>query len=66
MDNSQKASYQAGETKGQTQEKANTMKDKAGNVAQSTKETVQRAGQPIQQKAAGATGAVKNATGMNK
>ncbi|KAJ6684477.1 LATE EMBRYOGENESIS ABUNDANT PROTEIN (LEA) FAMILY PROTEIN [Salix viminalis] len=36
-----KMSYQAGEAKGQTQEKASTLMDKAGNAAQSAKETVQ-------------------------
>lgn len=39
-DNSQKMSYQAGEVKGQTQEKANTMMDKAGNAAQSAKDSM--------------------------
>ena len=66
MDNSQKASYHAGEAKGQAQEKTNTMMDKAGNAAQSAKESMQTAGQTIQQKAAGAADAIKNATGMNK
>ncbi|KAM5581063.1 late embryogenesis abundant protein 2 [Rosa sericea] len=49
MDNSQKMSYDAGVAKGQTQEKASTMMDKAGNVAQSAKESLQNAGQTIQQ-----------------
>ncbi|KAG5227098.1 stress-induced protein [Salix suchowensis] len=35
-----KMSYQAGQAKGQTQEKASTLMDKAGNAAQSAKETV--------------------------
>lgn len=39
-DNSQKMSYQAGEAKGQAQEKANTMMDKAGNAAQSAKDSM--------------------------
>lgn len=39
-DNSQKMSYQAGEVKGQAQEKANTMMDKAGNAAQSAKDSM--------------------------
>ncbi|KAK9924786.1 hypothetical protein M0R45_033137 [Rubus argutus] len=66
MDNSQKASYNAGVAKGQTQEKASTMMDKAGNAAQSAKDTMLNAGQQVQAKAAGAAEAVKNATGMNK
>ncbi|KAG5247471.1 late embryogenesis abundant protein [Salix suchowensis] len=40
-DNSQKMSYQAGEVKGQAQEKASTLMDRAGNPAQSAKESVQ-------------------------
>ncbi|PRQ53211.1 hypothetical protein RchiOBHm_Chr2g0163981 [Rosa chinensis] len=40
-----KMSYNAGVAKGQTQEKASTMMDKAGNVAQSAKESIQNAGQ---------------------
>ncbi|CAB4305114.1 stress-induced protein KIN2 [Prunus yedoensis var. nudiflora] len=65
-DNSQKMSYHAGEAKGQAQEKASGMMDKANNAAQSTKETMQDAGQNVQAKAQGAVDAVKNATGMNK
>lgn len=41
MDNSQSASYRAGETKGQAQEKGNQLVDKASNVAQSAKESIQ-------------------------
>ncbi|XP_034889596.1 uncharacterized protein [Populus alba] len=40
-DNTQKMSFQAGEAKGQVQEKASTLMDKAGNAAQSAKESVQ-------------------------
>uniref|UniRef100_A0A6N2NCF3 Uncharacterized protein n=1 Tax=Salix viminalis TaxID=40686 RepID=A0A6N2NCF3_SALVM len=40
-DNSQKMSYQAGE------EKASTLMDRAGNAAQSAKESVQEAGQQV-------------------
>ncbi|KAJ6936357.1 hypothetical protein NC652_011159 [Populus alba x Populus x berolinensis] len=40
-DNTQKMSYQAGETKGQAQEKASNLMDGAGNAAQSAKESVQ-------------------------
>lgn len=39
-DNSQKMGYHAGEAKGQAQEKANTMMDKAGNAAQSAKDSM--------------------------
>ncbi|CAI0451163.1 unnamed protein product [Linum tenue] len=38
---SQKASFQAGETKGQAQEKASGMMEKAGNIAQSVKDSIQ-------------------------
>ncbi|XP_071724561.1 uncharacterized protein [Rutidosis leptorrhynchoides] len=65
-DNSQKMSYNAGEAKGQAQEKANTMMDKAGNAAQSTKESMQDMGQTMKEKASNAADSVKNATGMNK
>lgn len=41
------------------------MMDKAGNAAQSAKESMQNAGQQVQAKAQGAAEAVKNATGMN-
>ncbi|KAK7273222.1 hypothetical protein RIF29_14271 [Crotalaria pallida] len=63
---SQKMSYQAGQAKGQTQEKANNMMDMASNAAQSAKETMQEAGQQVMATAQGAADAVKNATGMNK
>ena len=66
MNNSQSASYQAGQAKGQAQEKGNQMMDKASNMMQSAKESMQGAGEQIQAKAAGAADAVKNATGMNK
>ncbi|KAL9424825.1 hypothetical protein AB3S75_031863 [Citrus x aurantiifolia] len=65
-DNSQKMSYQAGEVKGQAQEKGNTMMDKAGNAAQSAKDSMNQAGEQVKAKAQGAADAVKNATGMNK
>ncbi|KAJ6861216.1 stress-induced protein KIN2-like isoform X1 [Populus alba x Populus x berolinensis] len=39
-DNTQKMSFQAGEAKGQTQEKASNLVDKAGNAAQSAKQSV--------------------------
>ncbi|XP_073038887.1 uncharacterized protein [Primulina eburnea] len=66
MDNSHSASYNAGQAKGQAQEKGNQMMDKTANAAQSAKESIQQAGQQVQDKAAGAVDAVKNATGMNK
>ncbi|PQQ00891.1 stress-induced protein KIN2 [Prunus yedoensis var. nudiflora] len=65
-DNSQKMSYHAGEAKGQAQEKASGLMGMANNAAQSTKETVQAAGQNVQAAAVGAVDAVKNATGLNK
>lgn len=40
-DNSQKMSYDAGVAKGRAQEKTNTMIEKAGNAAQSAKQSVQ-------------------------
>ncbi|OIW17307.1 hypothetical protein TanjilG_22419 [Lupinus angustifolius] len=39
--NSERASYNAGVAKGQTQEKASNMMEKAGNAAQSAKESCQ-------------------------
>ncbi|TMW95126.1 stress-induced protein KIN2-like [Solanum pennellii] len=66
MDNSQNLSYQAGQAKGQAQEKGNQMMDRAANAAQSARETIQEAGQQMQAKAQDATNAVKNATGLNK
>ncbi|CAN0916273.1 hypothetical protein LINGRAHAP2_LOCUS29630 [Linum grandiflorum] len=41
MDSQKSTSFQAGEVKGQTQEKASSMMDKAGNAAQSVKESAQ-------------------------
>ncbi|KAL9267130.1 Late embryogenesis abundant protein 14-like protein [Drosera capensis] len=63
---SEKASYHAGEAKGQAQEKASNLMDKASNAAQSAKESCQEAGAQLQAKAHGAAEAVKEATGMNK
>ncbi|GFQ02764.1 hypothetical protein PHJA_002420300 [Phtheirospermum japonicum] len=42
MDNSNNMSYQAGQAKGQAQEKGNQLMDKASNVAQSAKESMQQ------------------------
>ncbi|KAJ4832325.1 hypothetical protein Tsubulata_024883 [Turnera subulata] len=64
--NSQSMSFQAGEAKGQAQEKASGMMDKAADAAQSAKESVQEAGQQMMEKARGAADAAKDATGMNK
>nr|ABM66381.1 pollen coat-like protein [Camellia sinensis] len=66
MDSSQNMSYQAGQTKGQAQQKGNQMMDKASNAAQSPKESMQEAGQQMKAKAQDAADAVKNATGTNK
>ncbi|XP_015065538.1 stress-induced protein KIN2-like [Solanum pennellii] len=66
MNNSQNASYQAGQAKGQVQDKGNQMMDRATNAAQSAKESLQETGQQMQAKAQGAADAVKNATGFNK
>ncbi|CAN0910247.1 hypothetical protein LINGRAHAP2_LOCUS26191, partial [Linum grandiflorum] len=66
MDNSQNASYQAGQAKGQVQEKASGMMDKASNAAQSTKESIQETGSQMQAKAQGAAEATKESLGMNK
>ncbi|MCD9646754.1 hypothetical protein HAX54_036911 [Datura stramonium] len=66
MNNSENISYQAGQAKGQAQEKSNQMMERASNAAQSAKETMQEAGQQMKATAQGAADAVKNATGMNK
>ncbi|KAH7554348.1 hypothetical protein JRO89_XS12G0173300 [Xanthoceras sorbifolium] len=63
MNQSQNASFQAGQAKGQTQEKANQMMDKAGDVMQSAKESCQEAGQQMKAKAQGAADAVKDTLG---
>ncbi|OMO88524.1 hypothetical protein CCACVL1_08340 [Corchorus capsularis] len=68
MDNSQSQnlSYQAGEAKGQAQEKASNLMDRASGAAQSAKESMQETGNQLMAKAQGAKEAVKDATGMNK
>ncbi|XP_038891164.1 uncharacterized protein LOC120080541 [Benincasa hispida] len=65
-DSSQKMSYHVGEAKGQAEEKATNLMEKASNAAQSTKETIQEAGQQMMAKAQGAAEAIKDATGLNK
>ncbi|XP_050902992.1 stress-induced protein KIN1-like [Lathyrus oleraceus] len=59
---SNKASYNAGQTKGQAEEKTSNMMDKASNTAQSAKESMQETGQQMQAKAHGAVDAVKETT----
>ncbi|XP_020213471.1 late embryogenesis abundant protein 19-like [Cajanus cajan] len=61
---SQKASYNAGVAKGQTEEKASNMMDKASNAAQSAQDSMQEAGQQMKAKAQGAADAMKD--GVNK
>ncbi|KAI4352316.1 hypothetical protein L6164_006580 [Bauhinia variegata] len=64
--NQNQAAFNAGQAQGQTQEKANTMMDKATNTAQAAKESAQEAGQQMMAKAQGAVDTIKDATGMNK
>ncbi|CAL1405450.1 unnamed protein product [Linum trigynum] len=64
--NTEKMSYHAGETKGQAQEKASGMMDRAAGAAQSAKESVAEAGGQMKAKAQGAAESVKDATGINK
>ncbi|KAK4366671.1 hypothetical protein RND71_014551 [Anisodus tanguticus] len=66
MDASQKASYHAGEAKGQTQEKASQIMDKARDTVQSAQESMQETGQQMKAKAQGAVEAVKDIVGANK
>ncbi|XP_073274766.1 stress-induced protein KIN2-like [Primulina huaijiensis] len=66
MDRSQKASFHAGEAKGQAQEKTNQMMDNISNKAESAKESVTETGQQMKAKAQGAVDAIKDSTGMNK
>ncbi|XP_021760059.1 late embryogenesis abundant protein 2-like [Chenopodium quinoa] len=63
---SQNASYQAGQAKAQTEEKASNMMDKACCAGQAAKETVKEGGSQMQDKATSAMDSVKEATGMNK
>ncbi|XP_022939641.1 stress-induced protein KIN2-like [Cucurbita moschata] len=63
---SQKMSFEAGEAKGQAKEKTSNLIEKASDTAQSTKETVQEAGQQMMAKAQGAVEAIKDNTGLNK
>ncbi|CAN6850588.1 hypothetical protein YC2023_015402 [Brassica napus] len=64
--NSQNLSFNAGQAKGQTQEKASNLMDKTSNAAQSAKESLSEGGQQLRQKAQGATEAIKEKTGLNK
>ncbi|KAK7374711.1 hypothetical protein VNO80_08148 [Phaseolus coccineus] len=61
---SQNASYNAGVTKGQTQEKCSNMMDRASNTAQSAQDSMHETGQQMKAKAEGAADAVKNAAGQ--
>ncbi|CAK9311141.1 unnamed protein product [Citrullus colocynthis] len=65
-DNSQKMSYHIEEAKGQAQEKASNLMDKASDVAQSAKESIQDVGQQLKAKVQDAANAVKNGTDINK
>uniref|UniRef100_A0A2N9IMM5 Uncharacterized protein n=1 Tax=Fagus sylvatica TaxID=28930 RepID=A0A2N9IMM5_FAGSY len=47
MDKSQNTCFQAGQAKGQSQEKASTLMEKAGNTAQSAKESCLQAGKQV-------------------
>ncbi|CAN0890625.1 hypothetical protein LINGRAHAP2_LOCUS16541, partial [Linum grandiflorum] len=66
MNSSQNTSYQAGQAKGQAQEKASGMMEKASNAAQSTKESLQDTGSQMQAKAQETAEATKDKLGMNK
>ncbi|KAB2610419.1 stress-induced protein KIN2-like [Pyrus ussuriensis x Pyrus communis] len=66
MNQSQNMSHQAGQAKGQAQEKASGMMDQMSNAAQSAKESAQGAGQQMMEKAQGAADSVKDAVGANK
>ncbi|XP_047306716.1 late embryogenesis abundant protein 2-like [Impatiens glandulifera] len=61
MNNTESASFRAGEAKGQTQEKGNQLLSKAGDAAQSAKEGLQEAGSQAKAKAQGAADAVRDA-----
>ncbi|CAN0899340.1 hypothetical protein LINGRAHAP2_LOCUS20220 [Linum grandiflorum] len=65
MNNSQNTTYQAGQAKGQAQEKASGMIDKASNVAQSAKESMQETSSQMQARAQGAAETTKEKLGMN-
>ncbi|CAK7335135.1 unnamed protein product [Dovyalis caffra] len=58
--------FQAGQTKGQAQEKTNQFMDKASSAAQSAKESCQETGQQIMAKAQGAADTIKSKVGTNK
>ncbi|PIA57497.1 hypothetical protein AQUCO_00600310v1 [Aquilegia coerulea] len=66
MDNSQSASFHAGQAQGQATVKKDQMVDKASNAAQSMKDSMSEAGQTVMDKASNAADAVKDATGMKK
>ncbi|GLT87049.1 hypothetical protein SLE2022_051510 [Rubroshorea leprosula] len=58
----QNISYEAGQAKGKTEEKAGGMTDKASEVAQSAKDSIADAGGVMMAEAQGAAEAVKNST----
>ncbi|KAL5582035.1 hypothetical protein UlMin_014477 [Ulmus minor] len=65
-DSSEKMSYNAGQAKGQTQEKAHNVMDKVSNSTHNIKDSIQEGGNQMKAKAEGAADSIKNATGMNK
>ncbi|GMY24483.1 ABA-inducible protein [Fagus crenata] len=64
MDKSQNTCFQAGQAKGQTQEKTSNLMEKAGNAGQSAKETCLEAGKQVPAKAQGAANTAKDAVGL--
>ncbi|KMT18443.1 hypothetical protein BVRB_2g025880 [Beta vulgaris subsp. vulgaris] len=64
--NTENMSYQAGQAKAETKEKASSMADKASSAAQSAKESMEEAGAQMQAKARDTMDSMKDATGMNK
>merc|ERR1712137_1280576 len=63
---SENASYQAGQVKGETKEKASSMAESVSNTAQSVKESCQEAASQMQAKASGAMEAVKESMSTDK
>ncbi|KAI4346774.1 hypothetical protein L6164_007642 [Bauhinia variegata] len=65
MDSQNSMAYNAGQAKGETQEKASNLMDRAGNAAESAKESTKEAGQQMKAKAQGAADTVKDAVNKN-
>ncbi|KAK9197207.1 hypothetical protein WN943_005342 [Citrus x changshan-huyou] len=63
---SQNTSFQAGQTKGQAQEKGSQMMDKASNAVHSVQDSCNQAGQQVKAQAESAADAVKSTVGANK